>query len=448
MTRRALQLLLTALVCQLTVGPLSAQPVRLIYDTDFQSDCDDAGALAMLHILADRGEVELLAVMTSATGPQIAPATSAFNHFYHRRAIPIGDMKYSPEQFFRGSDRYTATIAAEFPHDLAGEDDAPSAVALYREILSAQPDHSVVLLTVGFTRNIADLLASEPDQFSPDTGVDLVSKKVIRYVSMGGEFSHDTPEAPTRDRFNWKHDLKEPYAAIREILDLWPSEVPLISSGWTVGDEGAFDPAFKSVWAGEGTRNLPQEHILRRAYELWFEGKENWNRHCNDQCATLYAVRGPGPDFIEHLDGDIDVAPDGADTWTAQRDLNQGYIVKARDADLLSTEIEQLMLADPAAADTTPPSSPNTVTVATLPDDPATVRLSWLPATDADVGSWVVAYRVYRDGQYVGAAAGTQYFDHPPTGSHRLYEVAAVNAAGLESTRAPTLIQMAEPQSP
>ncbi len=445
---RVLRLLLLVLLCLVAVSPLSAEPVRLIYDTDFQSDCDDAGALAMLHSLADRGEVELLAVITSATGPKIAPAISAFNLFYHRRAIPIGDMKYTPEQFSRSSDRYTATIAAEFPHDLAGEDDAPSAVALYREILSSRPDHSVVLLTVGFTRNIADLLASGPDQFSPDTGIELVRRKVARYVTMGGEFSHDTPEAPTRDRFNWKHDIKDPYAAIREILDAWPSEVPLISSGWTVGDEGAFDPAFKSVWAGEGTRNLPQDHILRRTYELWFQGKDNWNRHCNDQCATLYAVRGPGQDFIEHLHGDIDVAPDGADTWSTDHDLNQGYIAKARDAALISAEIEQLMLHDPAPADTTPPTPPGTVTIETLTDHPRSFRLSWSPGADEDVGSWVAAYHVYRDGLLVGIAAGTQYFDQPPKRSRLRYEVAAVNAAGLESMRATTVVRITSTTAP
>ena len=39
----------------------SAAPVKVIFDTDMETDCDDAGALAVLHTLADRDECEILA---------------------------------------------------------------------------------------------------------------------------------------------------------------------------------------------------------------------------------------------------------------------------------------------------------------------------------------------------------------------------------------------------
>src|SRR5690606_32742496 len=38
-----------------------ADPVKVIFDTDYSTDCDDPGALAVLHALADLGEVEILA---------------------------------------------------------------------------------------------------------------------------------------------------------------------------------------------------------------------------------------------------------------------------------------------------------------------------------------------------------------------------------------------------
>jgi hypothetical protein len=40
--------------------------VRIILDTDMSGDCDDAGALALLHALADQGECEILATVVSA----------------------------------------------------------------------------------------------------------------------------------------------------------------------------------------------------------------------------------------------------------------------------------------------------------------------------------------------------------------------------------------------
>jgi hypothetical protein len=39
------------------------EPVRIIFDTDIGSDCDDAGALAVLHKLADKGEAKILGVI-------------------------------------------------------------------------------------------------------------------------------------------------------------------------------------------------------------------------------------------------------------------------------------------------------------------------------------------------------------------------------------------------
>ena len=47
----------------------AADPVKVIFDTDMDSDCDDVGALAMLHVLADAGEAEILATMISSPNP-------------------------------------------------------------------------------------------------------------------------------------------------------------------------------------------------------------------------------------------------------------------------------------------------------------------------------------------------------------------------------------------
>lgn len=68
-----------AVICALTFFPLFIQhasaaddlaydggagaPVRLIIDTDMSTDVDDVAALCMAHALADRGEVEIAAVV-------------------------------------------------------------------------------------------------------------------------------------------------------------------------------------------------------------------------------------------------------------------------------------------------------------------------------------------------------------------------------------------------
>ena len=70
-----------------------ARPLPVIFDTDIGNDCDDTLALAMLHSLASRGEVDLLAVTITKDNPKAAQYVSALNNFYGRPSIPIGVVK-------------------------------------------------------------------------------------------------------------------------------------------------------------------------------------------------------------------------------------------------------------------------------------------------------------------------------------------------------------------
>lgn len=82
----------------LTSGPATAAgvpwnlpgPVRVIFDTDMYGDIDDALALAMLHALESRGEIELLAVTISTQAGEAARYVDAIDTFYGRGSIPIG----------------------------------------------------------------------------------------------------------------------------------------------------------------------------------------------------------------------------------------------------------------------------------------------------------------------------------------------------------------------
>ena len=64
--------------------------MRVIFDTDLGADVDDAGAVAVLHALADLGEAEILAMGLSVKHPWSAPCLDALNTYYGRPDIPIG----------------------------------------------------------------------------------------------------------------------------------------------------------------------------------------------------------------------------------------------------------------------------------------------------------------------------------------------------------------------
>ena len=159
--------------CRSGALPDSRNTPAIVFDTDIGTDVDDAGALAVLHILADRGEAEILATISANRNRWCAPALDAINTYYGRADLPIGCSRTGPDP----EEWYHPSVAA-FPHDLADSNAAPPAVALYRRILAARPDHSVTIVVVGWLTNMAELLESPPDRYSPLAGRDLVKAKV------------------------------------------------------------------------------------------------------------------------------------------------------------------------------------------------------------------------------------------------------------------------------
>ena len=54
----------------------------ILFDTDMESDCDDAGALALLLYACRAGEAQLLGVIADAPGACVAPCCELFRRHY------------------------------------------------------------------------------------------------------------------------------------------------------------------------------------------------------------------------------------------------------------------------------------------------------------------------------------------------------------------------------
>ena len=61
-------------------------PVNVIFDTDMGGDCDDVGALFILHGAVERGEAKLLATMGCVSADAIAPALDGINRRFPGRS--------------------------------------------------------------------------------------------------------------------------------------------------------------------------------------------------------------------------------------------------------------------------------------------------------------------------------------------------------------------------
>ncbi|HEV8244581.1 MAG TPA: hypothetical protein VGP93_02305, partial [Polyangiaceae bacterium] len=172
-------------------GEAGGGGASVIFDTDMGPDIDDAGALAVLHALADNAEVTLLAVGISTSRGTGSPAIGFIDQvdtYYSRPDIPIGIWKGGD---FHGPDsnNYTQKIydqSDKFPRSLDdSQDSVPEAFALYRQILAGEPDGSVTIVCTGFMNNMKALLESGPDENSDLDGTALVAAKVKELVQMG-----------------------------------------------------------------------------------------------------------------------------------------------------------------------------------------------------------------------------------------------------------------------
>jgi inosine-uridine nucleoside N-ribohydrolase len=311
---------------------LQAAPVRIIFDADMDSDCDDVGALAVLHALADLGEAEILATMASSKNEQTPLCLDAVNTWYGRPDLPIGVPKGAGAA--RAS-KYAGEVARRFPHALRSAADAPDAARLYRELLRREADQSVVIVTVGFMTNLADLLRLPAEGALP-SGVDVVRRKVRLWACMGGNFVG----RPAKDdlklgNVNFTVDKAAAHHAIRH----WPG--PIMFVGREIGSVPS------GLKVGARLRGLPAANPVRVAYEAYFGGEAK-DRHVADPTAVLFAVRGRRDLWDAETRGYMDLQPDMTFEWKYDRDAGQGYLLKRAGNDrLVEREIEALMMRPP-----------------------------------------------------------------------------------------------------
>jgi inosine-uridine nucleoside N-ribohydrolase len=319
-------LLLT--LCLLALQPQANQPVKIIFDTDMGPDYDDVGAIAVLHALAAQGECEILACCASDGYATIAPTIEAFNRYFNRADIPVGAAgKEAPD--FTAGNHWNDSIVAMYLKEQKTNASYPSAVDVYRRTLANQENNSVTIVTVGFVSNLAELLKSAPDEFSPLSGLELVKTKVKQWVAMAGRF-------PEGGEFNVN---RHPEAS-HYVFQHWPT--PILFSGWEIG---------ASIFTGrrladEGSANNPLAWAYRYNLDT-YEGKKADKRQSWDQTAVLCAVRNPKDYFYVVGPGKFVIFENGQNAWDPDTNASHYFMVHKYPYQKIADLIDELMLYEP-----------------------------------------------------------------------------------------------------
>jgi inosine-uridine nucleoside N-ribohydrolase len=282
-------------------------PLSVIFDTDMGNDIDDALALDMLFKYSDQDKVRLLSIMLNKDFLYAPQYVDIMATWYGYPKMPIGVLKTTGDQLRTDDNNYTKTVSESregrrplYRRTIRDYNALPDAAKLYRKRLSEQPDHSVTIVSVGFSTNLARLLDTPADEYSSLTGKELVDAKVKLLSVMAGGFT------------------KEPYveynvdvdkASARKVFAEWPS--PIVVSPFELGDSIHYPGA--SI---ENDFQWAAHHPLVEAYKAY--GKMPYNRSTWDLTAVLYAVE---PEFF-HQSPPGTITVDEAGHTLYQKDKN------------------------------------------------------------------------------------------------------------------------------
>ena len=286
--------------------------LKVIFETDIGNDVDDALALDMLYKYVEWGQVDLLAVMINKDAPAPAEYMDIMNTWYGHTDIPVGIVRDGSDDPWGQYAQKVVDLKNEdgtpmFARSRKSYDDLPDAHILYRQILAKQPDASVVIATVGFSTNLARLLDTPADEYSPLTGKELVAKKVKLLSAMAGNISE-----LEHHEYNVVKDLP---AAVKVFAE-WPTEI--VVSPFEVGR------AIK--YPGESIENdftWAPKHPMVEAYKAYLPMP--YDRPTWDLTSVLYAVEGDSW-FTMSEPGRIEITSEGSSVFTPCPDGNVRYM--------------------------------------------------------------------------------------------------------------------------
>lgn len=259
--------------------------VKIIFDTDMDTDVDDTGALAVLYSYVSEGRAEVLATVGSCNSGYAVKCIGGINAYYGYPNVPVGISPHCPSS---GKSPYQSVIAERYGKDYPDDSSARPALEVYREVLSSAEDNSVVITVIGALNNLHDLLISEGDKYSPLNGTELVKQKVKLCIIMGGRFPHSSAQG----EYNIRLDVAAAYYVVHNC------PVSILWSGQEIGEV---------IFTGDMRNEMAEDDPVRLAYDLYGNDKTGtYKRQSWDLTTIMFAVEGAG-DYWDIQTGSMEI---------------------------------------------------------------------------------------------------------------------------------------------
>ena len=240
--------------------PLSVKPRKVIIDTDIGPDCDDAGAIAILCLAAQKYGFEIAAAVNCTSNPFGDGCTDAIVRFAGTDGVRLG--RFMSREFLSEHRSYNEPVAKTYSAGFRnGNLRVENSADVYRDVLSGSEDDGVVVITIGQMNAFAEIVSAEPE---------LCAKKLHCLVSMAGS------RTETMAEYNIVCDAAAAETVFSKL------EAPIILSPFEVG---------ASVVTGFSKDDEGRDPV-RDSYRYYT--KAAMRRNSWDLTAVQFAVEGCG----------------------------------------------------------------------------------------------------------------------------------------------------------
>lgn len=261
----------------------------------------------------DTDKFKVLAIMNNKDSQYSTEFIDIMNTWYGYPDIPIGKLKDGVTIDDYVNYAQNVCLLEEnglpmFERTLERYDDLLDSHILYRKILAEQSDNSVTVISTGFSTNIARLLETPGDEFSPLSGKELVEKKVKLLSVMAGCFKENP-----RKEFNIVNDIP----SAQKLFAEWPGKI-IVSP---------FDLGVKIQFPATVIENDFQwgiNHPLVEGYNHY--RPMPYDRATWDLTSVLYVAEPDSVFFTESTAGKIKVTDDGFTLFEPQADGKHFYL--------------------------------------------------------------------------------------------------------------------------
>ncbi|WP_158785502.1 hypothetical protein [Granulicella sp. L46] len=328
------------IVCLILFTKIACAQTPMIFDDD--GPVMDVGAVTnygVFYKMIDKGWIKPLATIADSSNVLSAPGIYALASYYRHTEIMIGaNQQNTPDsplctKLGCNDSTWNKVWLTKFnPKASDTRAGYPDCASLYRKALSAQPDHTTVIVETGFATCLVQVLNSPADSISSLTGAQLFKTKVKELVVMGGDY-------PKGAEWNFQSDAVD-YASLFTRWTRQNGYPPIYIVGWSLGNiacSGA--PADASI------ETNPVRNAVNAAHQSDMDCVTGAQRPVWDQLALMYGAwgtkLGKTTFFTVSAGGTNTVNPsDGTNSWSAATNSGHYYLIADTEASTFANYLD------------------------------------------------------------------------------------------------------------